>query len=89
MFGKPFIKNKNYLILAVRKNEVLYCGSYTKNQNYEYITSLDTGEIFHSLKEFVVNVIGFHSKNEYKECLYYNDTKKRWRSVKYILKKTY
>lgn len=88
MFGKSLIKDKKYITLAVRKNDILHCGIYTKYLgNFEMITSIETGEIFDSIKSFVVSIIGLYSKNEYKECLYYNETKKRWRSVKYILRK--
>jgi hypothetical protein len=87
MFGKPFIKNRQYCLLAVRKNNILHCASYNKDDNYnEIITSINTGEKFYSLACFVRSIIGLQSINEFKECLYYNQNKKRWRSIKYILK---
>lgn len=90
MFGKSLIKDKKYLILAIRKNNILHCGVYTKSHdNFEIITSIETGEIFDSIKSFVISVIGLYTKNEYKECLYYNETKNRWRSIKYIMYSTH
>jgi|688.fasta_scaffold2198282_1 hypothetical protein len=87
MFGKPFIKNRNYCLLAVRKNNILHCASYDKDDdNNEVITSINTGEKYYSLSCFVRSVIGLKSINEFKECLYYNHNKKRWRSIRYILK---
>lgn len=85
MFGRPFIKNRQYCLLAVFKNGVYYCASYNKDDdNTEVITSINTGEKFYSLKGFVESIIGLNSVNEFNECLYYNYDKKRWRSLKYL-----
>jgi hypothetical protein len=80
------MKHKNYLLVAVRKNDILYTGSYT-NSSKSLITSLNTGEVYYNLKDFVNSILEEETKNEWKDCLYYNETKKRWRSVKYLLKK--
>lgn len=86
MFGKSFIKDKKYCLLAVFKNGVYHCASYNKDINCEVITSIDTGEKFYSLDSFVKSIIGLKSVNEWNECLYYNNSKNRWRSVKYLYK---
>lgn len=88
MFNKPFIKDKKYCLLAVFKNDMYHCASYNKDSEYnEVITSINTGEKFYSLQSFVQSILGLKSVNEFKECLYYNSSKKRWRSIKYLLKK--
>lgn len=87
MFGKTMIKNKKYILLAVIKNDKYYCGIYSNNGIDESITDINTGTIFYNIKKFVNSILKTDFKNELKECLYYNENKKRWRSVKYILKK--
>lgn len=90
MFGKTFIKDKKYLLLSINKNDIYYCAVYSKNSKYsknETITSVNTGEIFYNLKDYVNSILETKSKNEWKDCLYYNENKKRWRSIKYILMK--
>lgn len=86
MFGKPLIKNKKHCLLAVYKNNIYYCASYDKD-DYEVITSINTGEKFYCLKSFVQSIIGLKSRNEWNECLYYSTNKKKWRPVKYLFKK--
>jgi hypothetical protein len=86
MFGKVTMKHKNYILVAVKKNDIMYCGSYD-NHKKETITSLTTGEVFYDIKDFVNSILQEKTENEWKDCLYYNETKKRWRSVKYLLKK--
>jgi hypothetical protein len=87
MFGKPFIKDRKYCLLAVFKNNIYHCASYNKDDDYcEVITSINTGEKFYSIKGFVESILGMKSVNEWDECLYYNSNKNRWRSIKYLLK---
>ena len=88
MFGKQVIKNKKHRLLAVYKNNIYYCASYNKDSNYcEFITSINTGERFYSLKSFTKSILGLKSVNEWDECLYYSYDKKKWRAVKYLIKK--
>ena len=88
MFGKSLIKNKKHRLLAVCKNNIYYCASYDKDDDYyDVITSINTGEKFYSLAGFVQSIIGLKSVNEFTECLYYSSSKKKWRPVKYLLKK--
>lgn len=87
MFGKSLIKNKNHRLLDVCKNNIYYCASYDKDDDYEIITSINTGEKFYSLAGFVQSIIGLKSVNEFTECLYYSSDKKKWRPVKYLFKK--
>lgn len=87
MFGKNAIKSKKYLLLSVRKNDIFYCGIYSNNDIYETITSINTGYIFYNLEEFVNSILEIKTGNAWKDCIYYNENKKRWRSVKYLLKK--
>jgi hypothetical protein len=89
MFGKSLIKNKKHRLLAVRKNNIYYCASYDMdNDDYcEVITSINTGEKFYSLASFVQSIIGLKSVNEFNECLYYSNNKKKWRPVKYLFMK--
>lgn len=85
MFGKSMIKKKNYLLLSVRKNNIQYCGIYNFDGTDEIITTITNGDIFYNLEDFVNSIS--KSDNHWKDCLYYNEVKKRWRSVKYLLKK--
>jgi hypothetical protein len=87
MFGKNAYKNRKYLLLSICKNDIYHCGIYSNCGNSETITSINTGNIFYNLEDFVNDILETKSKNEWKDCLYYNETKKRWRSVKYLLKK--
>lgn len=87
MFGKEAFKIKKYMILAVPKNDIYHCGIYNNSNLTEAITSINTGDIFHNLKDFVNSIQETKYGNEWKVCLYYNESKKRWRSVKYLLKK--
>ncbi len=87
MFGMKVMKNKSYILVAVQKNGIMYCGSYDNHKTKETITSLNTGEVFYDIKDFVNSILQEKTENEWKDCLYYNETKKRWRSVKYLLKK--
>jgi hypothetical protein len=87
MFGKVLLKPKKYLLLAVCKNDIYHCGVYSNIYNCETITSINEGYTFNNLKDFVDTILETKSENEWIDCLYYNETKKRWRSVKYLLKK--
>ena len=77
----------NYHILAVRKNNIMYCASYNKMSHSEIITSIETGETFHSINAFTASILGMNATNEVKDCLYYSDKRMKWRSIKRILKK--
>ena len=83
MFGKKMIKPKKYILLSVIKNDIYNCGIYSNDT----ITTINTGDIFYNLEDFVYSILKTKSGKEWKECLYYNENKKRWRSVKYITKK--
>ena len=87
MFGKTMIKNKKYILLAIIKDDKYHCGIYSNNGINESITDIDTGSIFYNIRDFSNSILKTDTNNELKECLYYNENKKRWRSVKYILKK--
>jgi len=87
MFDKTAYKNKNYRLLAVNKNDIFYSGIYSKTNNNETITAINTGKIFYNLKDFVNSILETKTENEWNDCLYYNETKKRWRSAKYLIKK--
>ena len=87
MFGKTAIKSKKYHLLSVRKNDICYCGIYSNNGIEETITSINTGDIFYNLEEFVNSILETKTENEWNDCQYYNESKKRWRAVKYLLKK--
>lgn len=87
MFGRTMIKSKKYLLLAVIKNNTYHCGVYSKNGSNETITDINTNSIFYKLENFVNSIIDTNPGDELKVCLYYNENKKRWRSVKYLLKK--
>jgi len=87
MFDKTAYKNKNYRLLAVNKNNICYCGIYSNCNNKETITAINSGIVYYNLKDFVNSILETKSENEWKDCLYYNETKKRWRAVKYLIKK--
>ena len=88
MFGKHLIKNRKHRLLAVYKNEVYHCASYDKVSDYcEIITSINTGEQFYTLKSFTQSLSGLKSVNDWNECLYYSNEKKKWRPVRYLFKK--
>jgi hypothetical protein len=87
MFGKTTFKDKKYLLLSVFKNDIYHCGIYSNCGVNETITSINSGEIFHNLEDFVNSIVDGITENEWKTCLYYNESKKRWRSVKYLLRK--
>lgn len=88
MFGKEALKVRKYLLLSVHKNDICHCGIYSNCGKNETITTINTCEIYHNLEDFVNSIIETKSNDEWTTCLYYNESKKRWRSVKYLLKKS-
>jgi hypothetical protein len=88
MLGDLRIKKRSYYLFAVRKNNIMHCGSYSSDGLDEIITSIETGEIFHSLYDFAFSILGMRVTNEYADCVYYSEFRNRWRSIKHIIRKT-
>ena len=87
MLGNLRIKKKGYYLFAVRKNNIMYCGTYSRREMGEIITSTTTGEIFYSLYDFIFSVLKTKKINELKDCVYYSEYRNKWRSVRHILRK--
>jgi len=87
MLGNLRFKKKSYYLVAVRKDDVIYCGSYIKDKHDEFIISINTGEKFYSLHKFAATMLNRKFVNEYRECIYYSEYQNKWRSIKHILKK--
>ena len=87
MFGRKTIENNNYYLLSVYKNGVLYCGSYNRDSNsgIETITSINTGEVFYSLKDFTQSILGFSSRLEWYECCFFNEERKTWLQLNFLI----
>jgi len=82
MFGKNINIDKSYLLLSVHKRGVEYCGSYySDNNGTETITSINTGEVFYNLKNFVESIYGFDTEDEWRDCRYFNEDKSSWASL--------
>jgi hypothetical protein len=87
MFGRKTIENKNYYLLSVYKNGVLYCSSYNRDSisGSETITSINTGEVFYSLKEFTQSILGFNSTLEWYECCFFNEDRGTWLQLNFLV----
>jgi hypothetical protein len=88
MLGNFRIKKRAYYLFAVRKHNVMHCAAYSTNGMIETITSIETGEIFHSLYDFVFSILGMNTRNEFDDCVYYSEFRNRWRPIKYIIVKS-
>jgi len=71
MFGHAVNDFEAYRLLAVCNYEDTHCGAYNSIDGLETITSLQTGEVFYSVKDFVFSVIGMHSTDEWLECIFF------------------
>jgi len=78
MLGKSVIMNHSYLLISVEKNGIRYCASYSKDDEKETITSINTGEVFYTLKSFVESILGFSSTYEWSDCYYYDEYNSQW-----------
>jgi hypothetical protein len=88
MLGNLRIKKRAYYLFAIRKNNIMHCASYSTNGVNEIVTSIETGEIFHSLYDFVYSILGMRTKDEFENCVYYSEFRNKWRSIKYIIVKS-
>lgn len=70
-----------YILLGVKKGETIYCGTYNDNK----VLSLNTGEIFYSIKDFVEIILGLNFRNELEQCFYYDDIENNWKSISSII----
>lgn len=73
MFGHTINDYQSYRLLGVLKNGVVYTGTYYRNfsEREETITATLSGEVFYSIKDFVLSVNGLSSQDEWMECLFY------------------
>ena len=78
MLGKSVIMDKPYLLISVKKNGIRYCGSYSKNEDQETITSILTGEVFYNLRSFVESILGLTTTYEWCDCYYYDEYHNQW-----------
>jgi hypothetical protein len=86
MFGKQTIEEFDYLLLSVYKYGTSYCASYNKNSDgTEFITSINTGEIFYNLTDFITSIHGISSGYEWIECLFYDEDSKLWAPLYFLL----
>jgi hypothetical protein len=86
MLGNRSIIKKNYILLGVYKNNKYYCGSYTRDdKDLEQITNISTGEVFHSLRNFVESILGFNTTYEWMNCYYYDDYTSKWYPMELLL----
>lgn len=88
-FGKKIKDYKPYLLLGVYYHDIFHCGSYYCDSNgRESITAINSGEVFYSLREFVVSIIGLHSTDEWMECSIFDETSdpdgQRWGEIGYF-----
>ena len=88
MLGNHRIKKRSYYLFAVLKHNIMHCGTYSTNGVNDTITSVETGEIFHSIHDFVYSVYGMNTKNEFYNCYYYSEFRNRWRPIRYIVVKS-
>ncbi len=91
MFGVNTIENHNYLLLGIYKRGVIYPASYfnTPDENKEYISCLTTGDIFYSIQDFVISVLGLNAFNsgedEWMNCQFFDEDAQSWLPLFYLL----
>lgn len=78
MFGYDIINPSNYHLIGCYKYGVIYTGSYTKIGDCEKITSINTGEVFYSIKEYIDSIYGLRMENELFTFLIYNEITNAW-----------
>lgn len=83
-FNKTVYDKYSYLILSVFHNNIEHCGSYYKDSDGEYISSIATGKKFYNLYDFVFSIKGKDMKNENYECYFYDEITKSWIPVYYL-----
>jgi len=88
-FGRKIKDYNSYLLLGVYYLDVFHCGSYCCDSNgIETITAISSGEVFYSLKEFVVSILGMRSTDEWMECSIFDETSdpdgQRWGEIGYF-----
>ena len=79
MFGKTMDQDLSYRLVGVYKYGKMYCGSYNKTEDgEESITSIATGEKFHSISEFIWSVRGLGSDSELLDLMIYDESSSEW-----------
>lgn len=92
MFGITTTEEHSYLLMGVYKNNVIHPASYFQyidddNTHVEYISCLTTGNIYHSIHEYVSSIIGLRSSNNYEDwidCQFYDEDGKCWFPLFYL-----
>lgn len=91
MFGVTTTENHNYLLLGIHKRGVIYPASYfnSPHENKEYISCLTTGDIFYSIKDFIISILGLNSFNynndEWIQCQFFDEDSHSWFPLFYLL----
>ncbi len=91
MFGVTTTENHSYLLIGIYKNGIIYPASYfnSPDENKEYISCLTTSDIFYSIKDFVISILGLNSFNngndEWIDCQFFDEYSNSWFPLFYLL----
>lgn len=85
-FSNEIYEPSSYLLLSVFHKNKDNCGSYYKGDDGEYITSIQTGERFYNLYDFVYSIKGLDTGNENMDCFFYDEIVNNWVPVNYLYK---
>jgi len=85
MFNYKILNEKNYYVVGSYKNNKIYSGVYTKINNKETITSINSGEKYYRIEDFLQEIHGLGTETELTSFMIYKEDIKRWCPLTMIL----
>lgn len=85
MFSYNIYNERNYHLVGTYKNGIIHCGVYSKINNLEMITSINSGKNYYTIYEFLNDIHGLGTDTELTSFMIYDDNTYRWSPLTMIL----